>query len=183
MIVTAHEHSYERTALMDRFNPQIVADYSKTNPLELWEGRSFAFVTGLGGVDIRLGYWNLMKNDWWQSILTSNSTVVPDFGATFCTYYPNGENNKASCYFKDIQNRTLDTFEVIRCPMHPSCILSPALNNIIVIPYGSSFSYNYTDPIIANWYTISYNDPIWLVGNAPFGFGDPIVYGIFFFFL
>jgi hypothetical protein len=51
IVATGHEHSYSRTYLMSSFENQIIANTSST--LALDEGNSFAFVSGLGGRNIR----------------------------------------------------------------------------------------------------------------------------------
>jgi len=69
--------------------------------LDIKPGQSFAFVSGLGGYDIRD---QELYNDWWGSIYTS--TQGAEHGALFCTL--NGAD--ADCYFKDINGTVPDRF-------------------------------------------------------------------------
>ena len=47
IVATGHEHSYARTYLMDGFETQSIASTSST--LKIEKGKTFAFVSGLGG--------------------------------------------------------------------------------------------------------------------------------------
>jgi hypothetical protein len=104
-VATGHEHSYSRTHLMSSFQNQTVASTSST--LELSEGESFAFVSGMGGRSIRP---QLLSGPWWASIYTS--TQGANYGALFCTFFDTAENH-ASCYFKDIDGEVPDQFEIV----------------------------------------------------------------------
>ncbi len=64
IVATAHEHSYSRTHLMNE--TQSIA--STANTLVIEEGRSFAFVSGLGGRSIR--GQNRYDEPWWASVYT-----------------------------------------------------------------------------------------------------------------
>lgn len=106
IVATAHEHSYSRTHLMDEFARQSVASTSDTLVIE--QGKSFAFVSGLGGHSIRD-----QKRDgpWWAAIYTSDQGA--NFGALFCTFFANGEPERARCHFKDIEGNVPDRFELV----------------------------------------------------------------------
>jgi hypothetical protein len=106
MIATAHEHSYSRTYLMASFENQTIASESSTLVIE--PGKSFAFVSGLGGRSIRT-----QDQDWpWMaSIFTSDQNA--DYGALFCTFHVNGMPDHAECYFKDILGRVPDRFTLV----------------------------------------------------------------------
>lgn len=106
IVATAHEHSYSRTHLMDNFETQSVA--STSNTLMIEEGKSFVFVSGLGGFDIRS---QLRDEPWWASVYTDDQGA--NFGALFCTFFVKGESNRASCYFKDIDGNVPDRFDLI----------------------------------------------------------------------
>ena len=69
---------------MDRFETQSVASTSSTLVIE--KGRSFAFVSGLGGKSIRK---ERRGGNWWASIYTSKQDA--DFGALFCTFNADGD--------------------------------------------------------------------------------------------
>ena len=111
IIATGHEHSYERTYLMDNFETPSVVSTSSTLTLE--KGKSFAFVSGLGGESIRP-----QKRDgsWWAAAYTATQRAKP--GALFCTFGVTGtdgktDSKKADCYFKDIGGKIVDTFSVV----------------------------------------------------------------------
>ena len=105
-VATGHEHSYSRTHLMADFERQAVA--STSNRLELEEGRSFAFVSGLGGRSIRD---QNRDGPWWAAAYTSDQGA--NFGALFCTFFADGNPRLARCYFKDIDGKVPDRFELI----------------------------------------------------------------------
>jgi hypothetical protein len=104
-VATGHEHSYSRTHLMSSFESQTVASTSSTLVIE--RGKSFAFVSGLGGNSIRD---QQRGGDWWAAIYTS--TQGANFGALFCTFFA-GAPDRASCYFKDIDGNVPDAFDLI----------------------------------------------------------------------
>jgi hypothetical protein len=106
IVATAHEHSYSRTHLMDDFETQSIASTSDTLVVE--EGKSFVFVSGLGGSSIRR---QRRDDPWWAAIYTRDQDAKP--GALFCTFFVRGEPNRARCYFKDIDGKVPDRFELI----------------------------------------------------------------------
>ncbi len=106
MVATAHEHSYSRTHLMDSFETQSVV--STSNTLVIENGKSFVFVSGLGGKSVR----NQERGGpWWASIYASDQNA--NHGALFCTFFVNSKPNRARCYFKDIDGNIPDQFELI----------------------------------------------------------------------
>ena len=109
IIATGHEHSYERTYLMDGLENQSVASRSST--LRIEKGKTFVFVSGLGGRSIRGQDDALAANPWWAEVFTADQGA--NFGAFFCTFNRNGTENKARCYFKDIDGTVADKFQVI----------------------------------------------------------------------
>ena len=108
IIATGHENSYERTHLMDNFETQSIA--STANTLEIENGKTFAFVSGLGGKSIRGQNNVLAANPWWAAVYTSAQGA--NFGALFCTFNVDGDEGKAHCYFKDIDGVIADEFNV-----------------------------------------------------------------------
>ena len=108
IIATGHDHAYARTHLMDNFETQSIA--STSNTLMLTKGKSFAFVSGLGGVQISGEDDGLAANPWWAAVY--NSTNGADYGALFCTFNVDGAENRAHCYFKDISGNIGDDFYV-----------------------------------------------------------------------
>ena len=109
IIATAHEHSYSRTYLIDNFKNQSIA--STSNTLQIGKGRTFVFVSGLGGNSIREQNDELAANEWWANIYTS--TQDANYGALFCIFNKDGIENKANCYFKDIDGNIPDEFDVV----------------------------------------------------------------------
>ena len=109
IIATGHEHSYSRTYLMENFEEQIVA--STLNTLEIEKGRTFAFVSGLGGRSMRDQVDELASSPWWASVYTA--TQDANYGALFCIFNVNGTKNKAHCYFKDIDGNIPDEFDIV----------------------------------------------------------------------
>ena len=101
LVATAHEHVYSRTYLMSSFENQTVAHRDPTMTLE--PGRSFAFVSGMGGFDVRD---QDQGGDWWASIYTSTQGAT--HGALFCDF----EDTTASCYFKAVNGAEPDRFEL-----------------------------------------------------------------------
>jgi hypothetical protein len=114
IIATAHEHSYSRTHLLASMRQQLVANASDTlvlradDPLTpADEGRSFAFVSGLGGQSIRN---QEVFGDWFASAYTSNQGA--DYGALFGVFHVRGDPRLADFYFKDIDGNVVDAFTV-----------------------------------------------------------------------
>jgi hypothetical protein len=114
IIATAHEHSYSRTHLLSNMENRTVA--STAQPLVLAaddagtstdEGRSFAFVSGLGGSSIRD---QERSGDWWASVYTS--TQGASNGALFAVFNVDGDPRLARFYFKDVTGKLVDDFMV-----------------------------------------------------------------------
>jgi predicted phosphodiesterase len=112
IIATGHEHSYSRTHLLSSMSEQTVADRSDllvlTSDVDATaadEGRSFAFVSGLGGSSIR---GQEQSGDWWASIFTADQDAR--FGALFGVFHYAGNPRLAYFYFKDVSGRIVDEF-------------------------------------------------------------------------
>jgi len=115
IIATGHEHSYSRTHLLSSCENQTVA--STQGPLVLAadepltpvdEGRSFVFVSGLGGSSVRD---QQLDGDWWASIYTSDQGAT--HGALFGEFGFDGDPRLAHFYFKDVAGRVADEFFVV----------------------------------------------------------------------
>ena len=106
IIASGHEHTYARTHLMDSFEHLSVASTSST--LRIAKGRSFAFVSALGGKSIRD---QDRDGPWWAAVYTSDQGA--NFGALFCTFFVDGEPNRASCTFKDVDGAVADRFTIV----------------------------------------------------------------------
>jgi hypothetical protein len=119
IIATAHEHSYERTkTLISVRNQTVDPDFSDPNRLVVAPGRTFSFVSGLGGESIRVQNRCLpaappygCKGEW-AKIYTSNQNA--QFGALFLTFNVNGDAHKAHGYFKTISGQIADEFDVTK---------------------------------------------------------------------
>jgi len=114
IIATAHEHSYSRTYLLSSCQDQTVASTATTLVLSqddpstpADEGRSFVFVSGLGGKSIRD---QQLSGPWWASIYTSTQGAT--YGALFGVFDYRGDPGLAHFYFKDIGGRVADEFFV-----------------------------------------------------------------------
>jgi len=109
ILATGHEHSYCRSHLMSSFSEYTVVDTNNTINIE--PGRSFVFVSGLGGQSIRDWNDNLIRNPWWAAYAASDNNVAD--GALFCTF--NIENNPrlAECTFRDTNDVVWDTFRIL----------------------------------------------------------------------
>jgi hypothetical protein len=101
IITTAHEHSYSRTYLLSSIINQTVA--SRSDTLVITKGKTFVFVSGLGGRSIRD---QERAGGWWASIYTS--TQGANYGALFGTFNVNGVPNLATFYFMDIDGVIAD---------------------------------------------------------------------------
>ncbi len=114
IIATAHEHSYSRTHLLSDIENQTVASTSETLILtkdfpetQEDEGKTFVFVSGLGGMRIRD---QERIGDWWASIYTS--TQGAEHGVLFGDFNYNGAEDLARFYFKNIGGEIIDSFFV-----------------------------------------------------------------------
>jgi cytochrome c peroxidase len=103
IISTGHEHSYSRTHLLSDMSSQTIASKSSTMTVE--EGKTLAFVSGLGGIGIRD---QERGGDHWAKIYTS--TQGAKYGAMFGTFY----DDRAEFYFKNINGQIIDQFTVIK---------------------------------------------------------------------
>lgn len=118
IIATGHEHSYSRTYEMGNFESQTISttantvnltkDDLSTTPMD--EGRSFAFVSGLGGKSIRDAEGDRDRNPWWADVYHSDNGG--QHGALFGTFHYEGDAKLARFYFKDIDGQVRDVFFV-----------------------------------------------------------------------
>jgi hypothetical protein len=123
IIATGHEHSYSRTlALTDVGNA--AAGHGATGApdiIELDTGSTFAFVSGLAGASVR--NFSAIDHDddtWWASYYAANRWVKngTDMGGTgfhgalFIRFHVDGNPRRARAYFKDIDGRMVDEFEI-----------------------------------------------------------------------
>ena len=117
IIATAHEHSYHRTRTLVHTPTQMVdPTCSEPNDLCVGRGRSFVFVSGLGGRSIRNQDRCLPAtfphgcNQEWANIYTSDQGAK--YGALFITFNVGGDPRKAHGYFKNTNNEIIDEFDI-----------------------------------------------------------------------
>ena len=108
IIATGHEHSYSRTHLMSSFATQTILGTGSL--LQIGEGQTIAFVSGLAGFSIRPENPARAGNPWWASVYTS--TQGADHGALFCSFNVLGMPDRAHCYFKDVSGVVADEFDL-----------------------------------------------------------------------
>lgn len=112
VIATAHEHSYSRTHLLDNMRAKRVV--SRSDVLRIRKGRTFAFVSGLGGSDVRPQY---KTGPWWAKAYTATQGAVP--GALFAAFHVDEDPRKARFVFKAVDGTVADSFEVFSDPPEP----------------------------------------------------------------
>lgn len=147
IIATGHEHSYSRTYLMGDFEHQIIASTSDTLILthddpetDFDEGRSFAFVSGLGGKSIRD---QELSGDWWASIYTSTQNA--NYGALFGIFNVDSVANHANFYFKDVDGNVVDSFMVVSNVETADSVIT-AIGYSGEIPSVPQLGQNYPNP-------------------------------------
>jgi Calcineurin-like phosphoesterase len=140
IIATAHEHSYERTRTLTSIWNQVVdPDAPDPNRMVVGPGRTFVFVSGLGGESIRV-----QKRCWpvtppygckgeWAKIYTSNQNA--QYGALFITFNVNGDPDKAHGFFKTVNGQIADEFDITRQPG-----AAPALETTNLSVYAGELS-------------------------------------------
>ena len=117
IIATAHEHSYERTKTLSNTETQTIdSSWSDANDVRVAPGSTFAFVSGLGGQNIRdqercntPDYYPYECSEW-ANIYTSNQNA--NHGSLFCVFNLDGQEDRAYCYFKNISGNIVDSFHV-----------------------------------------------------------------------
>jgi predicted phosphodiesterase len=135
IIATGHEHAYARTLTLTDLGNRAAGHGATGSPdrLEIGPGRTFVFVSGLGGHSLRDYHCAQHDDDtWWATVYTSNyylnagttvakscakgSTVVQGYtyGALFITFNAGGDPNTAEAYFKTINGETIETFSIVK---------------------------------------------------------------------
>lgn len=111
-VATGHEHSYARTHLLSSFKNQTVA--STASNLVIEPGKSFVFVSGLGGESIRD---QVQTGAYFAKLYTSKQSAKS--GALFCTFNIDGNPRKAKCEFKNVSGTVIDQF-TLESKLHQS---------------------------------------------------------------
>lgn len=114
LIATGHEHSYSRTAVLSHFgadsNPSHIVDVG--HELTIDEGRTLAWVSGLGGQSIR-GVSNTARLPWWEAkVNLTNQPARDGAGVLFCDFRSDANAN-ASCFYKTVDGTVHDRFEIV----------------------------------------------------------------------
>jgi predicted phosphodiesterase len=131
VIATAHEHSYSRTHLLLNMQTQTIAyagspltllDDDLSTPLD--EGRSFAFVSGLGGQSIRN---QEVSGAHFAKVYTSDQSAT--YGALFCTLNgpPRFNPYAGLCEFINVGGQIVDSFEIFSMTGQRCGLLGPEL--------------------------------------------------------
>jgi predicted phosphodiesterase len=139
IIATGHEHAYARTLTLTDLGNGAAGHGAIGTPdrLEIGPGRTFVFVSGLGGKSLR-GYHCAKHDDdtWWATVYTrnyylkagatvakhcakssaQNAAVVKGYtyGALFITFNAGSDPHKAEAYFKTINGETIETFSIVK---------------------------------------------------------------------
>jgi hypothetical protein len=135
IIATGHEHAYARTLTLTDVGNRADGHGATGMPdrLAIGPGRTFVFVSGLGGKSLRKYRCAQHDDDtWWATVYTRNyyrqagttvakscawgSSVVQGYtyGALLITFNAGGDPNTAEAYFKTINGETIETFSIIR---------------------------------------------------------------------
>ena len=117
LIMTGHEHSYHRTrTLANMVEQEVDGTCSDASHLCAGPGAVPVFVSGLGGRSIRVQgrclpsvYPYGCKGEW---AFAYTSTQQAQFGALFITFDPEGDPRKAHGYFRTIDGKVVDQFEL-----------------------------------------------------------------------
>ncbi len=123
IVSTGHEHSYARTLTLTNLGNTASGHgaVGAFNLMELGAGKTFVFVSGLGGNSVRAFDTGSHNDDtWWSSYYTSDrwfmngvmQSGTGTHGALFIRFNVNGDPKKASAYFKDINGRLVDSFTI-----------------------------------------------------------------------
>jgi chitodextrinase/predicted phosphodiesterase len=160
LIATGHEHSYSRSHEMANMQNQTIS--ATTNTINLKkddpsttttdEGRTFAFVSGLGGIGIRAATGGKENNPWWGK--TYHSGNGAQYAALFGEFNYNGDPTLAHFYYKNINNVVVDEFFVrseVEAPQVCSTPAAPAnVTSSSVQQTSATISWN-SVPLVASY--------------------------------
>lgn len=121
IIATAHEHSYSRTKTLVNMQTQEPDPlWPDTATVAVGPGKTFAFVSGLGGKDMRRQIRCLPHtppygcNGIWAHIFTTHQTGNQQkFGALFITFNAQGDPRKAHGVFRTTDGTIIDEFTIL----------------------------------------------------------------------
>ncbi|UCE74107.1 MAG: metallophosphoesterase, partial [Methanomassiliicoccales archaeon] len=163
LVICGHDHAYERTY------PVYQENISDTHPrLYISPTDTIHIVAGMGGAQLYTG-WSDPKPSW-------SKYREADWGYVRVTVDTDG--NLHSQFIRNMDHKVRDEFWIVKEGKIPP--LPPITEDINLIPRGANWSYNETDPqpvTDPNWNQSGYDDSGWLVGQAPFWFGESLTYG------
>ncbi len=133
IIATAHEHTYHRTrTLMHAATQSVDPTCSEPNAVCVGPGRTFVFVSGLGGRSIRNQdrcpptSFPYGCNQEWANIYTSDQGAA--YGALFITFNVDGDPRQARGYFKNINGEIIDQFDITAASSSGQTLSSATFN-------------------------------------------------------
>ena len=123
IVATGHEHSYGRTLTMTALGYPEIGHGAIGEPdiVEVGPGRTFVFVSGMGGNEIRNFNLSHTEDTWWATQYTKNvytmngvtvDEYVPELGVLFIDFHVDGDPFKARGYFKNLTGEIIDEFTI-----------------------------------------------------------------------
>ena len=107
MVMTGHEHSYERSFQMSSFEKTLFNASDPTH-LTLTPEKGIVVVQGLGGREVRQN--RQPQQNWWAALDNFNTSAL--FSGVICKYNLNGNMKQAYCYDKNIQGQVKDAWYI-----------------------------------------------------------------------
>ena len=146
VIASGHLHLYARSGNLIKFvdstNQIIDSEWTNSNKLRLTNDSTFIFVSGLGGSPI----FSQIYNEWPVNYTETQNAL---HGALFCKFNAGGQENKAYCYFKNIEGKIIDEFTI-------TSFLKPFSNNLDFIN-GDYSNADFTNQDLSNKVMIDSN--------------------------
>lgn len=121
-IITGHEHSYSRTLALSAVgdSAQMHGATGDADNVELFPGRTFTIVSGLGGQSRRVRTKDHALDGWWAAVYAEGSQIKDGMvsgteaqiqdGALFVTFNVDGDRQKARGSFKTVDGVVQDEF-------------------------------------------------------------------------
>ncbi len=117
IIATGHEHTYQRTRTLVDMEQQVIDSmFSEVDQTRVAEGATFAFVSGMGGKEVRNQDRCLPTeppygcDGVWASVYTRDQGAK--FGALFITFNVDDDPRKALGEFINVDGEVIDRFEI-----------------------------------------------------------------------
>jgi Calcineurin-like phosphoesterase len=123
IVATGHEHTYARTKTLTKLgnHDEGHGAVGEMDIVEVGPGRTFVFVSGMGGNEIRDFEADHEDDTWWATQYTSNvynvngvavDEYTPELGVLFIDFHVDGDPYKARGYFKNLAGEMIDEFTV-----------------------------------------------------------------------